>query len=89
MTTERTNEDRAESAMRALRYYSQKAHGGEDYQDYHISDLLGDFHHLADSMGENWDALNAMADTHYDAETGGDNPCPIPGHSDHQAGEGY
>ncbi len=68
MTPERTNDDRAESAMRALVYYSQKAHGGESYQDYHLSDLLGDLRHLADSYGEDWDALLETANTHYIAE---------------------
>jgi hypothetical protein len=70
--TIRTNEERAESAYRALGYYSQKAHGGEDYQDYHISDLLGDLHHLADAMGEDWDSLLESAAMHYNAEVGGD-----------------
>ena len=68
MTPERTNDDRAESAFRALHYYSQKAHAGEEYQDYHISDLLGDLHHLADSMGEDWEFLLERASTHYMAE---------------------
>ena len=68
MTPERTNDDRAESAFRALHYYSQKAHGGESYQTYHLSDLLGDLRHLADSYGEDWDTLLETANTHYMAE---------------------
>ncbi len=68
MTPERTNDDRAESAMRALVYYSQKEHAGEEYQDWHISDLLGDLRHLADQYGEDWQALLERADVHYMAE---------------------
>ena len=71
MTPKRTNDDRArgaEAAYRVLHSYSQKAHAGESYQDYHISDLLCDLHHLADQMGEDWDALLETANTHYMAE---------------------
>lgn len=69
MTTERTNEDRAESAFRVLLVYSQQTHSGESYQDYHISDLLCDLHHFADEHGEDWGALLETATMHYDAET--------------------
>ena len=65
--TERTNEDRCETAYRTVMVYAQ--YSGEEHDvETNIIDLMADLLHLCDQYGLEQSYVTDMALAHYDSE---------------------
>lgn len=78
MTTEPTNEDRAEWARKSLwTYVEETRYGSSDYElepdnkdnnEEVIGDFLSDLRHLCDALGIDWDSVNSSGAMHHREE---------------------